>query len=65
MAQLNNQIAIVTERVVDRSARLRSDYLRQLEADFNNRPERGKLSCGNLAHGFAACSQKVLILFVL
>jgi phosphogluconate dehydratase len=58
MAQLNNQIAIVTERVVDRSARLRSDYLRQLEADFNNRPERGKLSCGNLAHGFAACSEQ-------
>ena len=56
MAQINHQVAIVTERIIERSASLRSDYLRQLEADFNNRPERGKLSCGNLAHGFAACS---------
>ena len=58
MAQINNQVAIVTERIIERSADLRSDYLRQLEADFNNRPERGKLSCGNLAHGFAACSEQ-------
>ena len=56
MAQINHQVASVTERIIERSASLRSDYLRQLEADFNNRPERGKLSCGNLAHGFAACS---------
>ena len=40
MGQLNNQIAAVTERIIKRSASLRSDYLRQLEEDFNNRPER-------------------------
>jgi len=58
MGQLNNQIAAVTERIIERSASLRSDYLRRLEEDFNNRPERGKLSCGNLAHGFAACGEQ-------
>ena len=58
MGHLNQQIAAVTERIIKRSATLRSDYLRQLEEDFNNRPERGKLSCGNLAHGFAACGEE-------
>jgi len=57
MGQLHKQIAIVTERIIERSANLRSDYLRRLQEDFNNRPERGKLSCGNLAHGFAACGE--------
>ena len=58
MGQLNNQVALITERIIKRSATLRSDYLRRLEEDANRRPERGKLSCGNLAHGFAACSQQ-------
>jgi len=58
MGQLHKQIAIVTERIIERSANLRSDYLRRLQEDFNNRPERGKLSCGNLAHGFAACGEE-------
>ncbi|MCS5588287.1 MAG: phosphogluconate dehydratase [Porticoccaceae bacterium] len=58
MGQINSQIATVTERIIKRSASLRSDYLRRLEEDINNRPERGKLSCGNLAHGFAACGEQ-------
>ncbi len=37
---------------------MRDDYLRQIAEDYNNRPERGKLSCGNLAHGFAACGEE-------
>ncbi|MDB2664673.1 phosphogluconate dehydratase, partial [Porticoccaceae bacterium] len=36
---------------------LRADYLSQIAEDHSNRPERGKLSCGNLAHGFAACEE--------
>jgi phosphogluconate dehydratase len=58
MGQINKQVALITERIIERSAELRSDYLRRLEEDSNRRPERGKLSCGNLAHGFAACSQQ-------
>ncbi len=55
MVQLNSTVAEVTQRIVERSADLRADYLRQVREDHGNRPERGKLSCGNLAHGFAAC----------
>lgn len=55
MTQLNRYVEEVTRRIIDRSADLRADYLAQIAEDHNNRPERGKLSCGNLAHGFAAC----------
>lgn len=55
MTQLNRYVEEVTQRIIDRSADLRADYLAQISEDYNNRPERGKLSCGNLAHGFAAC----------
>ena len=55
MTQINQHIASVTRRIIKRSAVLRADYLAQITEDQNNRPERGKLSCGNLAHGFAAC----------
>ena len=55
MNQINKQVAAVTQRIIERSVSLRADYMRQIADDFSNRPERGKLSCGNLAHGFAAC----------
>jgi phosphogluconate dehydratase len=55
MPHANQQVAAVTERIIERSGTLRADYLAQIAEDRNNRPERGKLSCGNLAHGFAAC----------
>ena len=57
MVQLNTTVAEVTQRIIERSSSLRTDYLRQVEEDKSNRPERGKLSCGNLAHGFAACGE--------
>jgi len=54
MATLHPAIAAVTDRIIDRSAPRRAAYLdlmdRQREAGTN----RGNLSCGNLAHGFAA-----------
>ena len=58
MGQLNTTVAEVTQRIIERSSSLRADYLRQLKEDHGNRPERGKLSCGNLAHGFAACGKE-------
>ena len=57
MVQLNTTVAEVTQRIIERSSSLRADYLRQVKDDHSNRPERGKLSCGNLAHGFAACGE--------
>ena len=57
MANIHHSVDLVTRRIIKRSERLRADYLSQITEDHNNRPERGKLSCGNLAHGFAACDE--------
>ena len=55
MTQTNSQIIAVTENIIRRSKSLRAAYLNQLEQDRNNLPKREQLSCGNLAHGMAAC----------
>jgi len=46
----------VTDRIAARSADTRRDYLRRLDAAREAGVYRASLSCGNLAHGFAACS---------
>ena len=46
----------VTDRVAARSAGTRRDYLDRIEAARQQGVYRSTLSCGNLAHGFAACS---------
>ena len=50
-------IIAVTERIARRSLDLRADYLRQIRDNADNKPQRTELSCGNLAHGFAACEE--------
>lgn len=45
----------VTARIKSRSAKSRTEYLAMIEAAGQSGPHRGHLSCGNLAHGFAAC----------
>ncbi len=45
----------VTERIVKRSEATRAEYLARLEAAISKGRYRNGLSCGNLAHGFAAC----------
>ena len=50
-------IAAVTERIEARSQALRADYLERMAQARRQGPHRGALSCGNLAHGFAACGQ--------
>ena len=56
MAQtLNPVIAKVTQRVRERSAKTRTAYLAQMRAAGEEGRNRSVLSCGNLAHGFAAC----------
>ncbi len=44
----------VTARIAQRSRGLRGDYLARMEAARQEQPARRDLSCGNLAHGFAA-----------
>jgi len=46
--------AEVTERIVERSRESRADYLERMEAARQAGPGRGKLSCANWAHAFAA-----------
>ena len=48
-------IATVTARIVERSRPSRETYLGRLREMANKGPFRSTLSCGNLAHGFAAC----------
>jgi phosphogluconate dehydratase len=52
---MNETVASVTERITRRSAEERAHYLERIEAARRDGPHRGALSCGNLAHGFAAC----------
>jgi phosphogluconate dehydratase len=46
----------VTDRIVARSAETRAAYLERIERAREAGVHRATLSCGNLAHGFAACS---------
>jgi phosphogluconate dehydratase len=53
--KLANSIEKVTQRIVERSANSRATYLAKIESAKGNGPKRAALSCGNLAHGMAAC----------
>ncbi|WP_371379265.1 phosphogluconate dehydratase [Thalassotalea aquiviva] len=48
----------VTERIIARSKATRQSYIEKIEAAKSNTVHRSALSCGNLAHGFAACAQQ-------
>jgi len=52
---LNPVVADVTRRIVERSRARREEYLERVAAARDSSPHRRRLSCGNLAHGFAAC----------
>ncbi len=54
MIPLHPVIADVTARIVERSRPTRTAYLARIEAARNSGPDRSHLSCGNLAHAFAA-----------
>lgn len=55
---MNSLIQDVTERIIERSQTTRKAYLAKIEQARLNGPHRGVLSCGNLAHGFAACGSE-------
>ncbi len=52
---MNSIIQEVTQRIIERSQGSRKAYLDKIEKARLQGPHRGTLSCGNLAHGFAAC----------
>ena len=51
---LHPNLQEVTERIRKRSADCRHAYLQGIEAAHREGPNRTRLSCGNLAHAFAA-----------
>ena len=54
MTALNPLVAEVTDRIRARSRDSRADYLARMEAARGQGRSRSHLSCGNLAHAFAA-----------
>lgn len=46
----------ITDRIIKRSEQSRTEYLDKMQQGFSQHVTRKVLSCGNLAHGFAACS---------
>ena len=52
---MNSLIQEVTDRIIERSKVSRAAYLAKIDKARRQGPHRGALSCGNLAHGFAAC----------
>jgi phosphogluconate dehydratase len=51
----NKRVKEITDRIIERSKDTRASYLAMIEGNFEGVIKRNKLSCGNLAHGFAGC----------
>jgi phosphogluconate dehydratase len=56
LQKLNPVVAEVTARIVERSRDSRAAYLARIDAAGDAGAPRGKLSCANFAHAFAASS---------
>ena len=50
------EIQTITQRIRERSRASREAYLERIDAAADGGVHRSVLSCGNLAHGFAACA---------
>ncbi|MBK5145466.1 phosphogluconate dehydratase [Budviciaceae bacterium BWR-B9] len=53
---MNPTVERVTQNIIARSQADRARYLARIDAAKAKTVHRSQLSCGNLAHGFAACS---------
>ncbi|HEU4625572.1 MAG TPA: phosphogluconate dehydratase [Steroidobacteraceae bacterium] len=58
MTSLNARVRDVTERIRDRSRAARAAYLARVHAQAAAATTRSRLSCANLAHGFAASTSQ-------
>lgn len=54
---LNVTVEAVTARIIERSKASRGAYLAAMKSTMDNNPPKKRLSCGNLAHAYAACNQ--------
>jgi phosphogluconate dehydratase len=57
---LHPEVEIVTERIIERSRATRGAYLELIARERESGIDRPMLSCGNLAHGFAAAGEDKL-----
>ena len=53
---LNKKINEITEIIINRSYKSRSEYLLEIKKAKSKKPRKDLLSCGNLAHTTAGCS---------
>lgn len=53
---MNPIVEHITQKIIARSKESREAYLAKIDAAKSATVHRSQLSCGNLAHGFAACS---------
>lgn len=58
MTNLQPKLAKVLDRILKKSQTLRAAYENRMEKAHTDGKHRTALSCGNLAHGFAACGNK-------
>lgn len=56
--KMKKEIVEITERIIARSVSARTEYLAKIAAAKSTTVHRASLSCGNLAHGFAACGKE-------
>jgi phosphogluconate dehydratase len=54
---MKQEIIDITERIIARSIDTRAAYFAKIESEKSGTVHRASLSCGNLAHGFAACGK--------
>ncbi|MEQ1688700.1 MAG: phosphogluconate dehydratase [Sphingopyxis sp.] len=59
---LTPAIAAVTDRIISRSRAPRAAYLAMIDAARRSGTNRSALSCGNLAHGFAAAGDDKVVI---
>lgn len=57
LPSLDPTVADITRRIRERSAERRTLYEARMADQHRRGVHRGELSCGNLAHGFAACGE--------
>jgi phosphogluconate dehydratase len=55
---MHPEIQRITRAIIDRSQSRRTVYLGMIDQMSQQSTDRQQLSCGNLAHGFAGCSQQ-------
>ena len=57
MSRLDQRIAAVTDRIIEKSKPCRRRYLDLMQEEAERGIDRPRLSCGNFAHGFAASGE--------